>query len=412
MKHLNIWLIQTGETLPIAQGQRKMRTALLAAKLAERGHQLLWWAGAFEHQRKIWVSESDRDFQVDSDYKIRVLHGTGYKKNISISRYFDHLMVARKFRAQSKQYNLPDILVISMPCYHLAYAAMLYAIKRQIPYLVDIRDLWPDIFTERLQRFRLHKIGKILLRRDFNKVSKLLKNANSLVGISKGCLNWGLSKISRDQDERDKVFYHGYQSNTARIIRRSVPGIKEGDESKIFLFVGTFGESYELEMVLEVAGRLAKEGRADILFYLAGVGEKYDRIKSKATSLPNVTLPGWIDAQKIHTLLNSAWAGIVPCKSVENAAPNKVFEYLSAGLPLVSSLQGEIADLIDTHQIGLNYEAGDAYSLYQCVKQLSDAPGVRNNMVAAAQQVFKQIGDADKIYNDYADHIENLYETS
>lgn len=410
MKPLNIWLIQTGEILPIEDGHRKMRIAILSAKLAERGHKLLWWASAFEHQRKIWISETDKDFQVDSDYKIRVLHGTGYKKNISIARYVDHLVVARKFRAQSKQFNVPDILVISMPCYHIAYEAMLYAIKRQIPYLVDIRDLWPDIFIEWLKPVWLHQFGRLLLRRDFNKLSRLLKNANSMVAPSQGYLNWGLRKIGRNQPEKYRVFYHGYKANDNYISPQSHQLLKKCDNKKNFLFIGTFGHSYELDLILDVANRFAVEKTTDIIFYLAGTGEQFDYIKLRTVNLTNVILTGWIDAQTISELLKQTWAGIVPCKSMDNTSPNKIFEYLSAGLPLISSLEGEIADLIETNRIGLNYQAGNAQSLYQCIKQLVDDPTLRDNMAEAAQQVFDKIGNADKIYNDYADHIEKLCE--
>jgi hypothetical protein len=64
-------------------------------------------------------------------------------------------------------------------------------------------------------------------------------------------MNCGFSKINRIQNERDKVFYYGYQSNTDKISLRLVPGFKNGDENKIFLCVGTFGESYELELIVK-----------------------------------------------------------------------------------------------------------------------------------------------------------------
>ena len=59
---MNVWLIQSGEPLPVNAGIRKMRTALLADVLMERGHSVYWWSSAFEHQRKIWLSQKDRDF--------------------------------------------------------------------------------------------------------------------------------------------------------------------------------------------------------------------------------------------------------------------------------------------------------------------------------------------------------------
>jgi hypothetical protein len=45
---MNIWLMQTGEQIPIRNGVRKMRKALLADKLFERGHSVFWWASAFD----------------------------------------------------------------------------------------------------------------------------------------------------------------------------------------------------------------------------------------------------------------------------------------------------------------------------------------------------------------------------
>ena len=49
---MNIWLIQTGEKLPLQNKERKLRTTLLADCLIKRGHSVLWWASAFDHFKK------------------------------------------------------------------------------------------------------------------------------------------------------------------------------------------------------------------------------------------------------------------------------------------------------------------------------------------------------------------------
>lgn len=46
---MNIWFIQIGEILLLEEKARKMRTSLLAYKLVERGHNVLWWTSAFDH---------------------------------------------------------------------------------------------------------------------------------------------------------------------------------------------------------------------------------------------------------------------------------------------------------------------------------------------------------------------------
>lgn len=413
---MNIWLLQTGEPLPIKKDVRNMRTSIIAQKLLARGHNVFWWASAFEHQQKAMVAGSDRNFDISEKYTIRVLRGCRYRKNVSLARYFDHLLVAFKFRIQSKKYPKPDAMIISMPDHILAYEAARYAVKNAIPFIVDIRDLWPDIFLDRFKDMELYSVGKIALALDFAKLTFLLKNADSLVAVSKGYLNWGLHKIDRAKSPFDKVFYHGYKNSNVRnqINENKSFGISDllkGNEyQKIFVFVGTFGVSYELELIVEAARYFSKLARTDICFVLAGTGEKSDLINEKAAGLQNVILPGWIGEKEINVLLKMGFAGLVPCKSVENTMPNKPFEYLSAGLPLINSLKGEMVDLIDTHGFGLNYLPGDLDGLCLCIARLSDNVKLHDKMSKKALDFFEKSGDADTIYDEYAGHVERLVE--
>ncbi|GAH39902.1 unnamed protein product, partial [marine sediment metagenome] len=122
-----------------------------------------------------------KNFDVSERYTIRVLRGCRYQKNVSIARYIDHQIVAFKFRMQSKKYSKPDVIVASIPDYLLAYEAARYARKNSIPFLVDIRDLWPDIFLDRFRSMGLYGLGRMALALDFARLTFLLKNADALV---------------------------------------------------------------------------------------------------------------------------------------------------------------------------------------------------------------------------------------
>lgn len=411
---MNIWLMQTGEPLPIEQGVRKMRSAILADKLLEHGHEVLWWAGAFEHQRKIMVSSSDANFVVFEQYVIRVLRGCKYRKNVSFLRYLNYQIISLKFRFQSKGLPKPDIIIASMPDHLLAYEAVRYAKTYSIPIIIDIRDLWPDIFVNHFKEKRLYGIGKLALVLDFAKLNFLLKNADSLVAVSKGYLNWGLKKIGRSEGSFDKVLYLGYKkTDTANRVNRNenryTPDwIKGREAEKLFLFIGTFGVSYELELIIEAAKRFEKSGKFNICFVMAGTGEKFDLLKMKSTGLRNIVLPGWIGEKEIHALLKICYAGLVPCRSVVNTIPNKPFEYLSAGIPLVNSLEGEMAELVNEHGLGLNYKPGDLEGLSKCVEQLADDRDLHDKMSKNAEFFFEKYGDADSIYEEYVTHIERV----
>lgn len=403
--------------MPLRSDVRKMRTANLAEKLLERGHKVFWWASAFEHQRKIMVSDRDRNFDISGTYTIRTLRGLRYQKNFSFGRYIDHQILAFKFRMQSKKCPKPDVIVASMPDYLIAYEAAQYAMKSGIPYIVDIRDLWPDVFLNRLKKFGLYNFGKISLALDFAKLNFLLKNADSLLAVSKGYLDWGLKRSERFRGPLDEIFYLGYKnSNTNTQIAafeslEVCDWLKEREGQKMFIFIGTFGASYELDLILAAAKHFYRLNRRDICFILVGTGEKFLSINEKAATLENVVVTGWLGNQEINAILKKGYAGLLSyTKDASQGLPNKPFEYLSAGLPLINSLEGEMSELIIQYGIGLNYVPGDLESLNTCIESLLDDPGSYEAMSANALRFFGQHCDADKIYAAYARHTERLFD--
>src|SRR4026208_1850395 len=135
---MNIWLIQTGEPLPLNDSEKKMRTALLADHLIGRGHSITWWTSSFDHFKKQWIYTEDTELQKSDRMKFIFLKGTGYKNNFSFRRFRDHRMVARKFFKTAVKKNKPDLIVASLPPHDLAYQAMRYAKENNVPYVVDV----------------------------------------------------------------------------------------------------------------------------------------------------------------------------------------------------------------------------------------------------------------------------------
>ena len=77
----------------------------------------------------------------------------------------------------------------------------------------------------------------------------------------------------------------------------------------------------------------------------------------------NIVLPGWLDQIETRRLLSHAHVGLIPWNSIPDAMPNKLFEYLAASLPVVSSAAGEMSRLIANTRIGRSYRAGSANEL-------------------------------------------------
>lgn len=406
---MNVWLLKIGETLPLQAGARKLRTAMLADKLAERGHNVLWWASSFDHFGKKWIFNKDMDFQVNERLRVKALKGMGYKKNISLARFIDHRMIAWKFRKFALRIKKPDMIVASMPSYDLAFEAARYAKKHGIPVLVDIRDQWPDIFIENVPP-RFQGMARLILKKEFLMLKSLLGMADGLVSMTDPLLKWGLSYAGREKTWKDNVFYLGYRKRELFYNDRTREIYELGKVLAgkfVVTFVGTFGTYHNPSLLIECARELERQ---DIRFVLAGDGELLQGLKDKASSLNNVFFPGWLDQDQITVLLKHSHIGICPSGQIENKVffPNKAFSYLAEGLPILSSFRGEIEEIIDKYKVGYSYD--NLESLIKGIKVLYNNSDLYREMSANALRLFGEQFDADKIYVEYAQHVERIVE--
>jgi len=67
--------------------------------------------------------------------------------------------------------------------------------------------------------------------------------------------------------------------------------------------------------------------------------------------------------------------------------------------------------VIEKHHIGYNYSPGDADGLYQAVKLMATHPQQRNQLSSNALNYYKDHGDSDKVYSNFAEYIENFVES-
>jgi glycosyltransferase involved in cell wall biosynthesis len=405
-----VWLVEDGETLPVQREARRMRTGMLASEFVNRGHSLVWWSSTFSHQRKHLLHETDIEVLIQERFKLALLHAGQYRRNISYQRYRHHCLLAKKFQREAMNRPVPDVIVTGYPIIELAYEAVAYANAHDVPIIVDTRDLWPDIFIDKSPDI-FKGVVKTMLRPIFAKTRRVFRNADSIVAVSESYLNWALAQAQRTQTDRDRVFHLGYQEFETRghPSSKRLESLHPLTEGKtIFTFIGSFGHSYELKLLFEVASRLLKIGSLNIHFVLAGDGEQYEALSQRAKSLPNMTLTGWLDNDEIREILGLSHVGLVPCLHATGSLPNKPFEYLSAGLPILSSLEGEMAEIISTNDVGFSYRRNDILALCDHVINLATNDPLRQRQAANARALFMRKFRANAIYRDYANHVEQI----
>jgi len=411
---MRVWLVTTGEPLPIDEdGVRLLRAGILSNMLAQRGHDVVWWTSTFDHRRKRHRADSDARVVLDNGVDIRMLHGCGYRRNVSLHRVLDHILVAKYFVRAVKSEPKPDIILCSLPTLELSVATVRYAKAVGVPAVIDIRDLWPDLFEEFVPIWARRALRPLLFPMRWQ-ARLACQRATAITGNAPDMVDWGLKMANRSAGPLDRYFPFGYvtkslseeQRNQALFFWTEHGIIPKKDEFTVCYF-GVFGPHHEFETVIEAARILENAGES-FRFVLCGTGERFECIKTQATRLKSVYLPGWVGVPEMRTLMEISKVGLAPFRSnvgYTGNMPNKPVEYLSAGLPIVSTLQGYLRTFLNTHDCGITCANGDAAGLAQALSALAANQTRLNRMSDNARKVFAEYFDAEKAYGGMIDYL-------
>jgi len=91
---------------------------------------------------------------------------------------------------------------------------------------------------------------------------------------------------------------------------------------------------------------------------------------------------------------------------------NKVGEYFSSRLPIVSSLTGAVAKLLETYGCGVTYPNGDAGALTDTLRTLAADPETVAAMSRRAGAIYEERFKGEVVYSRFADFVEALVRSS
>ena len=219
------------------------------------------------------------------------------------------------------------------------------------PFVFEVRDLWPE----------LPKAMGVISNPVVLGLMSLLewasyRSADRLVGLSPGIVE-GIAARGVDKS-RIAMVPNGCDLDlfTAPKDAWRPDGVR--DDQLLAVFTGTHGNANGLDSVLNAAAVLKERGRDDIRIALIGHGREKPKLQAQATErgLSNVLFLDPVPKTKLAGLMAGADIGLQILRNVPafyfGTSPNKFFDYISAGLPVLNNYPGWLASLIEESDCG------------------------------------------------------------
>lgn len=407
---MNIWLIQVGEPLPIdVPTPRLMRTGQMARTMCERGHSVTWWTSAFSHQTKLMRSPGDYTVECSSgSYRIKVIPSVGYSRHVSLRRFLDETVVARRIKRAALEESQPAVIIVSLPTLSGVFVAVRLARAFQCQLIVDVRDLWPDILVQKVPRFLFwpSKLVVALLRQ---RASRALRDASAVFAPSEEFVEWGVDLASRKRSNLDMSFPLAYeQLPVNEVSQYSLDEMigRPDSRRRVVLFAGTLVPQFDFDLVLCVAQMMS-----DVDFVICGDGPLLEALRQKRPR--NVQFTGWLGASDLRFMLDNADVGLAPylsTKDFEGNIPNKIVEYLACGLPVVTSISGgPVAELLTSGQVGTVVSTSDAQAWCDAIRSwLLLLEDQNENASERCRQIYAARFDAREVALQITQAVEDL----
>jgi colanic acid biosynthesis glycosyl transferase WcaI len=277
----------------------------------------------------------------------------------------------------------PDLVIATSPQLLVALAGWWLAFARRLPFVFEVRDLWPESLTA-------VGVGNedSILHRSLAKLAGFLYERADLIVVVTPAFREYLITHWHLPTEKIAVVENGVetdlfcpQSDSANVaLRREL----RADGKFLVCYVGTMGMAHGLETLLDASNKLLAE-RPEVMFLLIGEGAEKARIKSLAESrgLTNVRFLDQQPRERIPAYISASEACLVLLKKADvfkTVIPTKMLEFMSCSRPVIVGVEGQARQIVQKANAGIAIEPENAQSLAKAIIQLADSPALRSDL--------------------------------
>lgn len=381
------------------------RSYEMAEALIKRGHDVVMLCGGNKINGLNKIGKSIYRGKIDGIDVIQI--AIPYSNNDSIPRRF---MCFVKFSLMSirfafrEQYDL--IFATSTPL-TAGIPGFFAKILRHKKFVFEVRDLWPALPKALGMKNPILLLGMSVLE------WMSYHCADACIGLSPGICE-GIKRRSQ-KNKKVAMIPNGCDLNLFTPVLRgplNIEGINHGE--KVAIFTGAHGIANGLDAVLDAAIELKKMGRKDIVLAFFGDGNTKEHLllRVKKENIDNCRFFNPIPKKDLTKILASADVGLMILANIPafyyGTSPNKFFDYISSGLPVLNNYPGWLADMINENNLGVVVEPNNARAFAEGLAKLMDNQKFRDecgrNARAFAEKNFSRL----MLCNNFTNFIESV----
>lgn len=396
---MRIWLLNPYGPIP-GEDWREYRFTLVARALARRGHHVTWWTSTFAHHFKLQRSVGWKDVPVEPGFTVRLVPSPGYTRNVSLHRVWSEIVFAWRAYERALAEAAPELIVAVDPPQVVSLLGVRLARNSGARLTIDLCDLWPEMFLGVVPRWLtgamwllslpLHVLRRRNLRRA-ELVTTVCRTYTSVVKRDVGGRASPRVETVFIGVDRPETLDGPDQARAERCaIRRA---LSLGANHFVAVYAGFLGNHYDVGALLKAAEILAHRD-GSIRVVVAGDGPLRRDVASVASRHGvNLIYLGLVDASALWQLYQASDVGLcIYGAKTTVAMPVKAYDYLAAGLPIVSSVPGELQNLLRESAAGVSYTAGDPRSLAEAVLSIARDGSARARMAENALRLGGEFG--------------------
>lgn len=372
----NVWFVSHYSMPP--EYEMRNKTEMYVKNLEKKGIHCTIFAASTVHNTDVNVI-TDGSLYVEKNYDgIPFVHirTSNYKGN-GIKRILNMKQFGYRFPRVAKHFEYPDVVVADTNCI-MYWPVYMFCKKNHIPFISEIRDIWPLAFVVYLGFKESNPLIKFLYWREKRMYMQSDAISYSWPGGKQEIIDHGWDK----KVNLDKVFYinNGVDLPVFESNIREFDYVDEDLENPDIIkvvYTGSLRTVNRIELLIETARILKEQGRDNIRILIWGTGEDVDRLKNLAKDLDNIKFKGFVQKQWIPSILSKADINLMHNFSTKmnryGQNQCKLFDYLAAGEPILSTYTVGFS-VLDEEKCGVQIENQTPENIASAILSIVDMP--------------------------------------